>query len=218
VDRAHGALDVQGSDVLPVLLEERHQEVDGGLDVVVQLVLGHFDAADGDTHAQHLLHLELDGALDLSHLGLDVVTVSDQGGKLASLVQSRTEETGDLTDDDLGSEEVVVLLGQLLDELLVAVELLECLNIARVDLKLLSNLAMDGITEDAELQRLLAWHGQADRTTETLVTLRIVVLERDLELDSLSELSLLLAIGESEDVRDGLLEDCWWDFAHGAGG
>jgi hypothetical protein len=111
VDRAHGALDVQGSDVLPVLLEERHQEVDGGLDVVVQLVLGHFDAADGDTHAQHLLHLELDGALDLSHLGLDVVTVSDQGGELASLVQSRTEETGDLTDDDLGSEEVVVLLG-----------------------------------------------------------------------------------------------------------
>jgi hypothetical protein len=110
---------------------------------------------------------------------------------------------------------VLMIHTQLLDELLVAVELLECLNIARVDLKLLSNLAMDGITEDAELQRLLAWHGQADRTTETLVTLRIVVLERDLELDSLSELSLLLAIGESEDVRDGLLEDCWWDFAVG---
>jgi len=162
VDRAHRALDVQGSDVLPVLLEERNKEVDGGLNVVVQLTVSHGDASDSNTHAQHLLHLELDGALNFSHLGLNVVVVGDQGGELASLVQSGAEETGDLTNDNFRSEEVVILLSQLLDELLVTVELLKSFNITRVDFELFSNFTMYGITEDAELQGLLARHRQAD--------------------------------------------------------
>jgi len=214
VDRSHRALDVQGSDVLPVLLEERYEEVNGGLNVVVQLLLSHVDASDSDTHAQNLLHLEFDGALDLSNLSLDVIVVGNQGWELSSLVQSWTKKTRNLTDDNLRSEEVVILLSQLLDELLVAVELLKSFNITRVDLELFGNLTMDGISENTELHALLASKRQTDRSTETLVTLRIVVLKRDLEFDGLDELSLLISVRESKDILDGLFEDCWWDFAH----
>jgi hypothetical protein len=56
----HGGLDVEGLDVLPVLLQERHEEVDGHLRVDEQLALGHLDVADGDGEAENLLQLELD--------------------------------------------------------------------------------------------------------------------------------------------------------------
>lgn len=65
---AHAALDVQAAHVLPVLLQKRHQKVDAHLDVDVQLLIGHSNIADGDTKAQHLLQLELDGSLDLIDL------------------------------------------------------------------------------------------------------------------------------------------------------
>ena len=44
----------------------------------------------------HLLHLELDGALEVLDLGLHVVRVGQQGGELASLVQAGTQQTGNL--------------------------------------------------------------------------------------------------------------------------
>ena len=65
---AHGALDVQATDVLPILLEQRDQEVDGHLGVDIQLLVLHADIADGDSQAQHLLQLELDAGLDLINL------------------------------------------------------------------------------------------------------------------------------------------------------
>jgi hypothetical protein len=48
--------------------------------------------------------------------------VGDGGRELAGLGQTGTEQTRDLLDQSLGSEERVVLLGELLDELLVLVE------------------------------------------------------------------------------------------------
>ena len=51
---AHGALDVERADVLPVLLEERHQEIDGETDVGGQFVSLHGNVADGDGQAQDL--------------------------------------------------------------------------------------------------------------------------------------------------------------------
>ena len=51
---SHGALDVQRADVLPVLLEERDQEVDGQVNVVDQLILGHADVSDSNVQAQDL--------------------------------------------------------------------------------------------------------------------------------------------------------------------
>ena len=108
---AHGRLEVQSADVLPVLLKQRHQEVDGHLDVHEQLLLGHGDVADGNTHAQHLLQLELDGGLDVLHLVSQGVAVGHQGRELTGLVKTGAQQTGNLLDDSLGGKEGVVLLG-----------------------------------------------------------------------------------------------------------
>ena len=51
---SHGALDVERANVLPVLLEQRHQEVDGQMNVLDQLILGHVDVANGDVQAEDL--------------------------------------------------------------------------------------------------------------------------------------------------------------------
>jgi len=135
---AHGGLDVEGLDVLPVLLEERDKEVDREHDVRENLVIVHVDMANGDTQAENLLELELDGGADLSELVAQVLAVRDGGGELAgwregkqmqalmkmrrTLGETGTKETGDLLDESLRGEESVVLLGELLDKLLVLVE------------------------------------------------------------------------------------------------
>ena len=65
---AHAALDVKAANILPVLLQKRHQKVDAHLDVDVQLLVSHGNIAHSHSHAQHLLQLELDGGLDLVDL------------------------------------------------------------------------------------------------------------------------------------------------------
>ena len=76
---------MDGLDVLPVLLEERHEEVDGQVDVGEQLGFGHLDVADGDAEAESLLELELDGALDFVELLKNVFVGAEQRGELAGL-------------------------------------------------------------------------------------------------------------------------------------
>ena len=111
--------------------------------VLDQVVLGHADVADGHGQAKDLLHLELDGGLDVVDLAVQVVTVGDEGRELAGPVQSRPEDPGniivitvnsiiiiiminirrciiitsprDLTDQRLAGEEGAVALCQLLD-------------------------------------------------------------------------------------------------------
>lgn len=51
---AHGALDVEGAYVLPVLLQQRHQEVDSQVDVVHKLILCHLHVANGHSQTEHL--------------------------------------------------------------------------------------------------------------------------------------------------------------------
>ena len=85
LDFAHGGLDVEGLDVLPVLLQQGHQEVHGQVDVLSQLLLCHLNVSNGNVKAENLLHLELDGGLEVQGLLLQVVVVSDKGGELASL-------------------------------------------------------------------------------------------------------------------------------------
>jgi hypothetical protein len=83
---AHGALDVERANVLPRLLEERDEEVDGKHHVGDDLVVGHLDVANGDTEAEDLLELELDRALDLGELLLEVIGVRHGRGELAGYV------------------------------------------------------------------------------------------------------------------------------------
>lgn len=51
---SHGGFDVQRANVLPVLLQQRHQKVGRQMDVLDQFVEGHVNVADGNRQAQHL--------------------------------------------------------------------------------------------------------------------------------------------------------------------
>lgn len=136
---AHGALDVERAYVLPVLLQQRHQEVDSQVDVVHQLIFCHLHVSNSHSQTEHLqqekhghvkcewdklkataihgyqsaylLHLEFDSRLDLIHLGHHVLIVGEQGGELASLVQPRSQDTRDLLDQRLRGQEGIILLG-----------------------------------------------------------------------------------------------------------
>ena len=85
LDLTHGGLDVETLHVLPVLLQQRHQEVHGQVDVLDELLLTHLHVAHGDAEAENLLHLELDGGLQVQGLLLQVVIVSDESRELAGL-------------------------------------------------------------------------------------------------------------------------------------
>ena len=54
LSRSHSALDVKRADVLPMLLQQRNQEVDGQMNVLHQLVFIHRQISDGNTQAQNL--------------------------------------------------------------------------------------------------------------------------------------------------------------------
>ena len=60
-------------------VEEGHTQHD----VAENLVLSHVDVADGDTQAENLLQLELDGRANLDDLVVQVLGVGDGGGELA---------------------------------------------------------------------------------------------------------------------------------------
>lgn len=62
------------------------------------------------------------------------------------------------------------------------------------------------ITKHADLHLRARDVGQLDRATETLVLLRIIVLEANLELDGLGELPVLL-LGLGNNLGDCLLQD-----------
>ena len=79
----HGSLDDKTSNVLPALLQQRNQVVDGKHDVGDELLLVHVDVSDGNTHAENLLQLELDGGLDLVDAASQVIGVRDGGRELA---------------------------------------------------------------------------------------------------------------------------------------
>lgn len=108
---AHGALDKERTDILPILLEQRHQKVDGQHGVLDNLILGHLDIANGNTQAEHLFKLELDCSLQLVHLFLQVISVRNGGGEFTSLVETGTQETGNLLNEGFRSKESIVLLG-----------------------------------------------------------------------------------------------------------
>ena len=98
------------------------------------MVFRHVDVSDSDTETEDLLQLELDGRLDFGDLSGEILRVRDGGGELSGLGETRTQESicqymsravlyhnipRNLLDQSLGSEEGIVLLCELLDELLV---------------------------------------------------------------------------------------------------
>tara|TARA_B100000513_G_scaffold191813_1_gene117497 strand:+ start:756 stop:1028 length:273 start_codon:yes stop_codon:yes gene_type:complete len=67
--------------------------------------------ANGHVQAEHLLQLELDGGLDVVDLIGEVIGGENEGGELARLVETRTQQTRNLLDERLRRDELVVLLG-----------------------------------------------------------------------------------------------------------
>merc|ERR1712066_519694 len=189
---AHGGLDVERSNVLPLLLEERDQEIDAHVDVLDQLVVVHVDIADSDGQAEDLLHLELDGGLHLADLSVHVVASRQDGWELTGLVQTWSQQSWDLSDQSIGSQESIVLFGKLLDQLLVLVELLQVINGHVWDVVLLGLIDMRLVTQNADGE---LWPGhiwQLHGTAKSLILLWIVVLEHDLKLNGLGEFSVLV--------------------------
>lgn len=87
---------------------------------------------------------------DFSDLVSEILLVRDGSRELSSLGETGTEETRDLLDENFGSKESVVLLGELLDELLVLVELLQILNRHVLELDKLGTIDIGSISENAD--------------------------------------------------------------------
>merc|ERR1711894_573502 len=98
----------------------------------------------------HLLHLELDGGLDLIDLRGHGLSVGEDGGEFTSLVQTGSQDTGNLLDQGIRGEETIVLLSQFLDQLLVLVELLQSLDVHTGQVVSLSLITMLLISQDTD--------------------------------------------------------------------
>mmetsp|Transcript_74119 Transcript_74119/g.103035 ORF Transcript_74119/g.103035 Transcript_74119/m.103035 type:complete len:236 (+) Transcript_74119:341-1048(+) len=190
----HRGLDVEGSNILPSLLQEGNQEVDRHVDVLSELLLRKSESSDGGTHAKDLLQLELDGGLQFLNLLSGGFVLSQSSGEFTDLRQSVTEQLGDLLHEGFGSNKHVIRLGPLLDELLVLVELLQTINIDAADLALLGLLAMGSGTDQTNSSVGGGDIGESDGAVESLILFGIVVSNTDLELNSLGEFSLLLVL------------------------
>lgn len=180
-------------EVVPSLLEQGSQEVESHHDVGLEVVVRHLDVADGAGHAGDLLELELDGSLDVIELVLEGSVVVNDKRESLDLGEDWSDNSWHLLEDGVRGEKGLVLLGPFLDELLVLVELFEGVKIGELDIDvvLLNLLLVELIGDKAELH-LGSWDGwESDGTDETLVLLHIVVLEGELELDGLGELSVL---------------------------
>ena len=72
-----------------------------------------------------------------------------------TLGETRTQETGDLLDEGVGSDEGIVLASKLLDELLVLVELLQVVGAHGVDAMVLGTVNVVLVTKNAKAH---AWY------------------------------------------------------------
>mmetsp|Transcript_17991 Transcript_17991/g.20612 ORF Transcript_17991/g.20612 Transcript_17991/m.20612 type:complete len:255 (-) Transcript_17991:12-776(-) len=209
---AHRRLDVSRLEVLPVLLQQRHEEVDGQDGVLADLVLSHLSVADARAEAEHLLQLELDRRLELGDLVGDVLVQANDGGELTSTIHVGANETGHVLDDRLRAQEGIVLVAELLHELLVLVQLLQLVLVLRGHAGLLGDVLVAQIANEANRHAGAAHVGQLDRAREALVLLAIVVLQVDLQINALLELALLTVL---EDRLDGFHQLLGRDLGHG---
>ena len=204
--RTHGHLNVDGLDVLPLLLQQRSKEVESHDNVLSELLVGHLLVTDGDVEAGDLLELPLDGSSNISNLLGERLVVGNGLREETDSVKMVTADLVDLGDDGVSGEEELVLLGPLGDSLLLLVELGEGIKVGDIDVEtggsdLISVLL---IGNDADLKLGTRDVGKSDGTGETLVLLGIVILETDLELDSLRELTSLGVLPHISDIGKNL--------------
>ena len=178
---------------MPSFLGQRGQEVESHDHVLTQLLIRHLLVASRNVHASDLLELPLDGGTHIIDLLLDGFSVSNRLREHADSVQSGTADNWDLLHQRISGKQKRVLLSPVLDELLVLVEFLEGVKGSNLNVNtdLFALISVFLIGNQADLQAGTRNVGQADTADETLILRRVVVLEGDLELNSLSELALL---------------------------
>ena len=197
-------------EVLPSLLEEGDQEVEAHHEVGDELFVSHILTSGADTHVGDLSELELDGTTDVLDLENDGGVLVDHGGEHLNSVKNGSNNDGDLLEDGVGGNEEIVLLGPLLDELLVLVELLEGIEIGdiNIDALVLALSLVLLIGDEADLEGGAGDVGETDGTDETLVLLWVVVLKGELEFNGLGELS---DFGAFTHAFDGIVEEGFVD-------
>jgi hypothetical protein len=178
---------------VPSLLEERHKEVKSHHDVLTDLVITHVLAAGGNAHARNLTQLELHGGLDVLEREDKRLVLAHGGGEHLNSGKNRSDDDGHLLQDGIGSNENIVLLGPLFNELLVLVELFEFIKTgdSNVDIIVFDLSLVLLISDQADLKSGAGQVGESDATDETFVLLGIVILKAELDFDSLSELTFL---------------------------
>jgi len=204
----HASLDRQASHILPTLFQERDKVVDGQHDVSDQLILSHINVSDSDSHAEDFLKLELDRRLDFRNLLGQIIGVTDRSREFASLTQTRTKETRDLLDERVGGDEGIIFARQLLDELFVLVEFLQVVGRHGIDAVMLRSIDVVLVTEDADGHVRARDARELDRARKTLVALRVIVLEADLQFDCLKEVALLCVVAVVQQLLHVPGENC----------
>lgn len=189
-----------------MLLEQRNQEIDGQMDVLDKLIFVHVHVANGDAQAQNLFHLELDGGLQFVTLLIDVVSVGEERREFSGLVETRTQEPWNLLNKRLGSQKGVVFLGELLNKLFLLVQLFQVISAHERVAFVFSLIAMLLISKDTH-REFGPWNvAQLNGARETLILLGIVVLQTNLEVDSLDKLPWLGLLGIFNDLANSVIE------------
>jgi len=201
---------VERPDVLPLLLQQGNQEIDAHVDVLDQLIVVHLDVTDGNSQAQNLLHLELDGGFHLTDFGGHVVSGGQNTWKFTGFVQTWSQKSWNLSDQSIGSQESVVLFSQFLDEFLVLVQLFQVFDGHVWDAGLDGFINMRLVTENADGKFWLGGVWELDGTGESLVLLWIVVLEHDLEKKEEKNTVIFSLNGGSTTQKPGLGENHWF--------
>jgi hypothetical protein len=124
----HSGLDVDSLHVVPSLLKEGDQEVQGHVDVLSEFFVIEVLSSDWDGEAGNFLKLELDGGLDTRDLVFKGIVMGNDGGEHLNSVKDWSQNDWDLLNQRVSGEEHGVFLGPLLDEFLVLVELLELIE------------------------------------------------------------------------------------------
>ena len=138
--------------------------------------------------------------------------MGDDLGEHVNSVKDGSNNDWDLLEDGVRSKKEGVLLGPLLNELLLLVELLKVLKINNININVgLGNLVLVLlISDNADLESGTGVVGKSDSSDETLVLLGIVVLKTNLEFDGFSELANLDLLSEFSDCfsNDGVVNLC----------
>ena len=213
--RTHGRLDVNLSNILPLLFQKRRQEIGRQLGIGKDFAGVHFHIADRDIEAHDFLHLELDGGLEFINLALHIFIVPEQSGEFTRLGQAGPQETGNLLDQIVRRNKEIITLGEFLDHFLVFIQFLQVFYGHVVDADAIGLFAMGGAAEDAALELGTGDGGQAKGTGETLVADGVVIFQSNLGFDRFNEIALLafhflaidgdrFALGKGDNVFQGL--------------